>query len=517
MTLEFRDLDAAWARSTLQASSGLLDQLRLNWLADAEVSLTPNEPDKFGLSLFFTDPFELAAALRHLPLPLDVGALENWMRTKFDFAPRAWIKLHVSQAQIAGISQYFVIDPRLDYPITTLRMGLRALGLQDTSRIEPAFGSVLAQPESLWAVIAKRSGAAVRPRLSCFVLASSVQGLLNDLQASGYASEHCVQELLAVMISTCSGDDRVYVSLDPDHVDAISIDFQVADQTPRPPELEDLWGGKAQRRYLKLRVGDKGRSWTLYRPFAEMVCPPRAIPAAKSYYDQHSEQVWDAFGDTYQAGPFMAGRSLADRLAIEAGARVLDAGCGAGGPAIELARAGAEVVGVTISSVQAALASRAVKAAELSHKITVAAADYHQLPFTAGSFERVMFMESIGYADLQRVLNEARRVLLTGGLIYIKDPLVVDRELTPEEEFELAEFDRLYGQATPSVAQVGQALHDAGFAIVACRCIDDEVDTGSFHQRMFDSGGLSPFGQKHYRSLRRLPVSFYEIIGRKTA
>ena len=67
--LALRDLDAPWARTTLLACSHHFENCRLNWLADAEVSLAPREPEKLGLSLFFTDPFELEAAFEAMALP----------------------------------------------------------------------------------------------------------------------------------------------------------------------------------------------------------------------------------------------------------------------------------------------------------------------------------------------------------------------------------------------------------------------------------------------------------------
>ncbi|MEZ0326629.1 MAG: cyclopropane-fatty-acyl-phospholipid synthase family protein [Fimbriimonas sp.] len=512
--LALRDLDAPWARTTLLACSHHFENCRLNWLADAEVSLAPREPEKLGLSLFFTDPFELEAAFEAMALPPEVRRLEVELRSRFDFAPRTWLKLHLEAGERVGVSQYFVIDPRNSYPITTLRLGLRAVGLEDTSRIEPAFESVLGESDSLWAVIVKRAGAVVQPRISCFVLASSVPRLLSDIRSAGYATQEVAKALSSGVETFCKEDERVYVSLDPNHVDSLSIDFSVADQTPQPPELEQIWGSREQRRYLKLRIVNGAPAWTLYRPFAEVMHPPASATSGKAYYEGFSEEIWDVFGDTYQAGPIVKGASLPERLAIEPGTRVLDAGCGAAGPAMELARAGARVWGVTISPVQAALAARAVEVAGLQDSISIGAADYHRLPFANDCFDRVMFMESIGYADLPTVVGEVRRVLASGGLLYIKDPLVVDRPISADEEFELAEFNRLYGQATPSVEQVTTALLEAGFEIMSSRCIDDEIDSGLFHRRMFEGDGLSGFGQSHYRAFRRLPVSFYEIVAR---
>ena len=71
---------------------------------------------------------------------------------------------------------------------------------------------------------------------------------------------------------------------------------------------------------------------------------------------------------------------VCQKLALEPGERLLDVGCGWGSLAIHAAgRYGAEVVGITLSEPQAALARRRVQNAGLSEKVEIRVADYRQL------------------------------------------------------------------------------------------------------------------------------------------
>jgi cyclopropane-fatty-acyl-phospholipid synthase len=105
---------------------------------------------------------------------------------------------------------------------------------------------------------------------------------------------------------------------------------------------------------------------------------------------------------------------VCDKLMLEPGMRVLDIGCGWGGAARFLAEeAGVEVVGITVSQQQAALASRAT--ADLPVEIRVQ--DYRDVTerfdrvYSIGMFEHVGVKNYAGYMEIVR-----RRLAEPGGL-----------------------------------------------------------------------------------------------------
>ena len=138
------------------------------------------------------------------------------------------------------------------------------------------------------------------------------------------------------------------------------------------------------------------------------------------YFDRSATKVWaqltsDAPVSKVRA-TVRAGRDQMRALMLSQlpedlrGARILDAGCGTGAMAVELAKRGAdEVVAVDISPELIKIAqSRAPK--ELNDRVTWVAGD--MLEATHGGFDAMMAMDSLiyyGSADVARLLGRAAR------------------------------------------------------------------------------------------------------------
>jgi len=127
---------------------------------------------------------------------------------------------------------------------------------------------------------------------------------------------------------------------------------------------------------------------------------------------------YDRAADSYLAARTMGGDDVAllGELVphLTAGARVLDAGCGAGRPvSAALARAGLSVSGLDISVRQLQLARSGLGLA------TVAQGDLAVLPFATGAFDAVVSYYAIFHlprAEHRCVFAEFRRVLRDRGL-----------------------------------------------------------------------------------------------------
>jgi cyclopropane fatty-acyl-phospholipid synthase-like methyltransferase len=260
----------------------------------------------------------------------------------------------------------------------------------------------------------------------------------------------------------------------------------------------------------------------------ELVAQRRRV---ESFYDKWTERFVAGFGTTLQAGFAKAGPDagedavssallLASRAGLRDGDRILDAGCGVGGPAVAIA-AGfprCSVHGVTASSVQAAMAGDVVADAGLTGRVTISRADYHHLPFADGQFDAAVFFESCGYSPNRAALfAEAARVVRPGGVIYVKDVFARSDPLTDVEAATLEAFDDLWQLASsPTLPEVAGALVDAGCEVRAAGVLPD-IGTARFVAAMMEPDPrtilrLNELGRTFALSAPDCPTFFGEVL-----
>lgn len=111
--------------------------------------------------------------------------------------------------------------------------------------------------------------------------------------------------------------------------------------------------------------------------------------------------------------------SLHRSLGLEAGAQVLDAGCGAGLVASHLAKKGLRIQGIDIIDRHVKWAQQTVEKAGLTHAVQIQRGDYHSLSaFSPNTFDGAYTMETFVHAaDPAKALGEFFRVLQPGGSI----------------------------------------------------------------------------------------------------
>lgn len=133
--------------------------------------------------------------------------------------------------------------------------------------------------------------------------------------------------------------------------------------------------------------------------------------AASDFYDHPANTFWARYG-----------RRTVERLALTAGARVLDVCCGSGASAIPAA----EIVGPTGSVVGVDLAENLLELARAKanqqglDNIEFRSGDLTNLPFNAESFHAVVCVFGIFFVpDMEAALRELKRVLRSGGRLAI--------------------------------------------------------------------------------------------------
>ena len=223
----------------------------------------------------------------------------------------------------------------------------------------------------------------------------------------------------------------------------------------------------------------------------------------RDYYNRMTPIVLKDCGYTYQGGTLNEPRSsdvyretnewLAERAGIRPGMRVLDAGCGACGPAVDVARAVGDVTidAVTISEEQAKAGRAHIAKNGMESRVRVHVGDYHHLPFEDGTFDVVYFFESSGYSDDKPALyREIFRLLKPNGTLYIKDMFAKDPLTTDLERQGLEAFNQIYAAKTDSLRVTQEAVQSAGFVDVEAADRSDVLGTRAVEATMvkFENG-----------------------------
>ena len=132
--------------------------------------------------------------------------------------------------------------------------------------------------------------------------------------------------------------------------------------------------------------------------------------------------------DSLEAAQLHKIHTLLDRLDLKPGQRLLEIGCGWGTLAIEAAKRGAKVVGLTLSTEQKDWAERKIVQAGLGPKIEIRLQDYRETAEQFDAVASVEMVEAVGQRWWGAYLDSIARNLKTGGraalqFISIRDEL----------------------------------------------------------------------------------------------
>lgn len=156
---------------------------------------------------------------------------------------------------------------------------------------------------------------------------------------------------------------------------------------------------------------------------------------------------------------------FADWLALASDSRLLDVGCGSGGPALRLAeRTGAAVVGIDVLEEGVATATELAQERSLADRASFVRTDAGgPLPFPDQSFDGIVSIDVMCHLPNRReILREWHRVTRPGARILYTDPTIVTGLVT---DGELADRSAV-GIYVFSAESVNEALlTDVGFEV----------------------------------------------------
>jgi SAM-dependent methyltransferase len=130
------------------------------------------------------------------------------------------------------------------------------------------------------------------------------------------------------------------------------------------------------------------------------------------------------------------------------GLTVLDFGCGTGANSLLLARRGANVIGVDISTELAELARRRLEKSGHSGATDFVVGSAHDLPLVAGSVDVVLGIAVLHHLNLAMAGREVFRVLKNGGRAVFQEPvrdlrtMRAVRKLVPYRAPDVSPFER---------------------------------------------------------------------------
>ncbi len=134
--------------------------------------------------------------------------------------------------------------------------------------------------------------------------------------------------------------------------------------------------------------------------------------------------------DEFHIGGRLATEPLIAALDLGPASKVIDLGCGLGGPARFTAHAtGAQVTGIDLTPEFVDTGTALTAMAGLKEKVTLTQGSILDLPFNAASFDAAyMIHVGMNIADKARLISETRRVLRPGGRFAIYDVMLISDE-----------------------------------------------------------------------------------------
>ena len=181
---------------------------------------------------------------------------------------------------------------------------------------------------------------------------------------------------------------------------------------------------------------------------------------------------------------------LLDLLEAKPGQRVLEIGCGWGGLALEAAKRGLRVTGITLSREQLAFARRRVIEAGMEGSVELRLQDYRQLSETYDHIVSIEMLEAVGEENWDTYTSTLRRCLKPGGRAALQ--FITIEESAFEGYRRNPEFIQRYifpGGMLPTLTRFRAAVEDSGLRTVRADLFGEDYarTLAEWHRRFLKS------------------------------
>ncbi|KAF4346039.1 hypothetical protein G4B88_010051 [Cannabis sativa] len=222
--------------------------------------------------------------------------------------------------------------------------------------------------------------------------------------------------------------------------------------------------------------------WSFFRHPNEIETSERVPDFVDTFYDLVTDIYEWGWGQSFHFSPSIHGKShreatriheemAVDLINVKPGDRVLDVGCGVGGPMRAIAaHSRANVVGITINEYQVKRARQHNKKAGLDSFCEVVCGNFLQMPFPDNSFKGAYSIEATCHAPkLEDVYAEIFRVLKPGSLYLSYEWVTTDKYISENAEHVAIIQGIERGDALPglrSYTDIAEAAAKVGFEIL---------------------------------------------------
>ncbi|WVZ49690.1 hypothetical protein U9M48_001024 [Paspalum notatum var. saurae] len=197
---------------------------------------------------------------------------------------------------------------------------------------------------------------------------------------------------------------------------------------------------------------------------------------------------------------------IALQLGLKKGMKVLDVGCGIGGPLIEISRfSSTEITGLNNNAYQISRCKDLISSAGLSEQCNLIKGDFMNMPFPDNTFDAAYAIESTIHApDLLGAYREIYRVLKPGQYFAVDELCLTERFDPSNSKHRDIKAEIELGCGLPDVrstSQCIQAMKDAGFEVVFAKDMTEdspspwyqEMEPGILSWTSFINTGLGQF------------------------
>jgi ubiquinone/menaquinone biosynthesis C-methylase UbiE len=202
---------------------------------------------------------------------------------------------------------------------------------------------------------------------------------------------------------------------------------------------------------------------------------------------------------------------VAEYKAPGAGQRILDAGCGLGGPGRYLAdRFGCAVTGIDVLPMRIQAAATLTQIVNLGDRVAYCQVDATRLPFASHQFDQAWMLDvSIHIAHKPVLFGELARVVHVDGLLVLHDQM---GPLPPA----MRPVTRRAPYIAPALPQLLRYIEGAGFRVLTWRDTTDTVLTYMQRRRADLLQGVER-GTRVARHQRRLAMitAYIEALGKQ--